>query len=144
MSFTKRRTGFVLIEAVLALAIISLFALALLSMVGAQTRAADRGSVLLVARALAEDRMMAVQLLDYEALIDLPDSIAAGTFPEPFHEFSWSASAKPVDDEYDLFNTEIIVTGRGYTFPLHSMLHEPRAVPQTTEPGRAPARGERS
>ena len=120
-------------EAVVALAIISLFAVALLGMVGAQTRAADRGSVLLVARALAEDRLMAVQLLDNEALQDLPDSLAAGTFPEPFQDFSWSLSAAPVEDEYDLFTTEVIVTGRGYSFPLRSMLHQPRAVPQVTE-----------
>jgi hypothetical protein len=120
-------------EAVVALAIISLFAVSLLGMVGAQTRAADRGSVLLVARALAEDRMMAVQLLDYEALNDLPDSLAAGTFPEPFQDFGWSVSAAPVEDEYDLFTTEVIVTGRGYSFPLRSMLHAPRPVPQVTE-----------
>jgi hypothetical protein len=117
-------------EAVIALAIISLFAVALLSTVGAQVRAADRGNVLLVARALAEDRLMALQLQDYDGLADLPDSLAAGSFPEPFEDFTWSATATPMGDEYDLFDTSVSVSGRGYTFPLQTLIHRARPVLQ--------------
>jgi type II secretory pathway pseudopilin PulG len=130
MCSTERRNGFVLLEAVIALAIIALFAIALLSALGAQVRAADRGSVLLVQRALAEDRLMALQLLDYDGLAGLPDSLQQGRFAEPFEEFTWTASALPLDQEYDLFSANITVEGRGYSFPLQSLLHRPRAVAQ--------------
>jgi type II secretory pathway pseudopilin PulG len=130
MSSTERPGGFVLMEAVIALAIISLFAVALLSTVGAQVRAADRGNVLLVERALAEDRLMALQLQDYDRLIDLPDSLAKGTFPEPFQDFTWSATATPVKDEYDLFDATVTVSGRGYSLPLQTLVHRARPVLQ--------------
>jgi hypothetical protein len=125
---TERGNGFVLMEAVVALAIIALFSVALLGAVGAQVRAADRGHVLLLERALAEDRLMALQLLDYDALASLPDSLAQGHFAEPFEDFTWSASAVPLEEEYDLFSMTIVVEGRGYSFPLLSFLHRPRAI----------------
>ncbi|MGH7467667.1 MAG: hypothetical protein ACRENP_06725 [Longimicrobiales bacterium] len=115
-------------EAVVALAIIALFSVALLGAVGAQVRASDRGNVLLVERALAEDRLMALQLLDYDALASLPDSLAQGRFAEPFEDFTWSATAVPLEEEYDLFTTTVVVEGRGYSFPLHFLLHRPRAI----------------
>jgi len=122
------RSGFVLIEAVVALVIIGLFAIALIGTVGAQVRAADRGSVLLTARALAQDRLAAIQFLDYEELTDLPDSLARGAFPSPFEDFVWTAEVDAVDDEYDLFETIITVAGRGYSYPLRRMIHRPRPV----------------
>jgi hypothetical protein len=122
-------------EAVVALAIISIFAIGLLSMVGAQVRAADRSKVLLLERALAEDRLMAVQMLDNEDMNDVPDSLAAGTFSQPFEDFTWSIKVDPVDDEYDLFRADVSVTGRGYTLPLQTLIHAPRQVTTTTTNG---------
>jgi hypothetical protein len=125
----------VLLEAVVALAIISLFAIGLLSMVGAQVRATDRGNVLLIERALAEDRLMAARLLDNEDLTEIPDSLTAGTFAEPFTDFSWTLKIEPVEDEYDLFVANVEITGRGYTFPLSTLVHEPKPVVQGTTQG---------
>ena len=133
MSFARR--GFVLMEAVVALAIISLFAIGLLSMVGAQVRGADRSKVLLLERALAEDRLMAVQMLDNEDMNDVPDTLTAGTFAEPFQDFTWSIKVDPVDDEYDLFRADITVTGRGYTLPLQTLIHQPRPLNTVTTGG---------
>ena len=133
MSSGKR--GFVLMEAVVALAIISLFAIGLLSMVGAQVRGADRSKVLLLERALAEDRLMAVQMLDNEDMNDVPDSLTAGTFAEPFQDFTWSIKVDPVDDEYDLFRADVTVTGRGYTLPLQTLIHQPRPLNTVTTGG---------
>ena len=130
MSFVRR--GFVLMEAVVALAIIGLFAIGLLSMVGAQVRGADRSKVLLLERALAEDRLMAVQMLDNEDLSDVPDSLTAGTFAEPFEDFTWSIKVDSVGGEYDLFHADISVTGGGYTLPLQTLIHEPRPVTTVT------------
>ena len=137
MSFTDRaRTnagGFVLLEAVVALAIISLFAIGLLSMVGAQVRGTDRATVLLLERALAEDRLMAAGMLDNEDLNDLPDSLATGTFTEPFEDFTWTLKVTPVEDEYDLFSTDVLISGRGYTLPMQKLIHQPRPVVQATQ-----------
>jgi type II secretory pathway pseudopilin PulG len=71
--------GFVLLEAVVALVILSLFGLALLSAVSAQVRTADKANTLLVARFLADDRLTALQLLDHEGLARLPDSRPAAS-----------------------------------------------------------------
>jgi type II secretory pathway pseudopilin PulG len=121
-----RRGGFVLLEAVVALAIISLVALALLSATQTQLRTASKANTLLVARSLAEDRLAALMLLDYDGLSDMPDSLAAGTFPPPFDEYTWTANIEQMKEEYDLFGADIIVTGRGETFPLRTLLHSPR------------------
>jgi len=132
-----RSDGFVLLEAVLALAIVSLFAVALLATVGGQVRTSEQAGVLLVASALAEDRQMALELLDREAFLDLPDSLVAGVFPEPFADFSWQATVVPVEDEYDLFATEVTVDGLGRVYTQRTMIHRSgTAVGQAPEEGR--------
>jgi len=134
MSSTSTRRGFVLLEAVVALMIISLFAVGLLTTVAAQVRTADRAAVLLTGRALAEDRFTALQLLDYESIKGIPDSLAAGVFPPPFEDYTWTAVVEPAGDEYDLFSTRIEVSAFGYSFVTQSMLHRPRPVVTTTTP----------
>ncbi|MGH7503330.1 MAG: type II secretion system protein [Longimicrobiales bacterium] len=131
-SESGRRGGFVLMEAVVALAIIGLVTIGLLSATAAQVRTASKAKVLLTARALAEDRLSALQLLDYTSLEDLPDSLASGTFPPPFASYSWSARVELMEDEYDLFGAEVVVTGAGEAFPLRTMIHVPRPLIQTT------------
>jgi type II secretory pathway pseudopilin PulG len=132
---SSNKPGFVLLEAVVALMIISLFAIALLTTVGAQVRASDRANVLLVARALAEDRLAAVQMLDYDHIKDMPDSLVAGSFPHPFEDYSWTARTTPVNEEQDLFAAEVVVSGYGYAYPVQTMLHRFSAI-QTTTGGR--------
>jgi type II secretory pathway pseudopilin PulG len=120
----------VLLEAVIALAIISLFAIALLAALGAQVRTASKGSVLLVARPLAEERMATLRMLDYEALVALPDSLRAGAFPAPFEAYAWRAVAEPIDDEYDLIGIEVTVTAGPEAYPLRTLVHRPRPLLQ--------------
>lgn len=127
---TRRRGGFVLMEAVVALAIVGLVAIGLLSATGAQMRAASKARVLLTARALAEDRLSALELLDYNAITDVPDSLESGTFAPPFEAFSWTARIEPMEEEYDLFGAEVIVTGDGESFPLRTLIHSPKPVLQ--------------
>ena len=136
-SSSKRtvRAGFVLLEAVVALAIIGLVAIGLLSATGAQMRTASKATVLLTARALAEDRLAALHLLDWEALNDVPDSLEAGAFAAPFEAFSWTIRVEPMEDEYDLFGAEIVVSGDGEAFPLRTLIHMPQPLVQVTEGG---------
>lgn len=123
-----RRTvhgGFVIMEAVVALAILSLFSIALLGAVTAQARTADRAATLLTARFLAEDRLTAVRLLGYDALTDLPDSLREGRFPPPFDDFTWVASSRPMDGERDLFIVEVAVSTQDRVYPLQTLVHKP-------------------
>jgi prepilin-type N-terminal cleavage/methylation domain-containing protein len=127
-SFSEARRGFVLLEAVVALAIIGLVAVALLSTTSSQLRTASKAGVLLTARSLAEDRVAAIRFLNYDDLSDLPDSLAEGRFPPPFDEFEWTAVVEEMEDEYDLFGAEVVITGRGESFPLRTLVHAPRPV----------------
>jgi type II secretory pathway pseudopilin PulG len=120
------RSGFVLLEAMVALAIIGLVAIALLQTTGSQLRSAAQAKSLLVERALAEDRIAALQLLDYDDLGDPPDSILAGRFPAPFEAYTWTARVDEMKDEYDLFGAEVVIDGNGESFPLRTLIHSPR------------------
>lgn len=126
------RQGFVLLEAVIALTIIGLFAVALLSTTSTQLRTAAKANTLLVARSLAEDRIAALRLLDYDDLGDPPDSLLEGRFPDPFQEYTWVATVVEMEDEYDLFGAEVVVEGRGETLPLRTLIHEPSPVVQVS------------
>jgi hypothetical protein len=97
--------------------------------------------VLLVAAALAQDRMAAVQLLDYEGLKSPPDSLLVGTFLPPFEEFTWTAEVVPSEGEYDLFAVRIQVRGRGEVFPSETLLHRPAPVLAVAGGGRGGAGG---
>jgi type II secretory pathway pseudopilin PulG len=122
----SKRGGFVLLEAIIALAIISLIALALLGASTMQVRTADKGALLLAARSLAEERMATLRALGYDDLVRLPDSLAAGAFPPPFGAYSWRAEVEPVTGEYDLFSAGVAVLVADEEFRLHTLLHEPQ------------------
>jgi len=124
----RARSGFVLLEAVVALAIIGLVAVALLSTTSSQLRTAGKAGVLLTARSLAEDRLAALRFLNYDDLKDVPDSLVSGRFPAPFEDFEWTAAVAEMEDEYDLFGAQVTVSGRGEVFPLRSLIHSPRPV----------------
>ncbi|HZD05623.1 MAG TPA: hypothetical protein VE173_11905 [Longimicrobiales bacterium] len=128
MWWSTDREGFVLLEAVVALAIIAMAAVALLATTGTQLRTAAKADELLVAQSLAEDRLAAVRMLDYEDLADLPDSLQAGRFPPPFQAFGWTATVAAMEDEYDLFGVEVVVTGPAEAFPVRTLVHRPRPV----------------
>jgi type II secretory pathway pseudopilin PulG len=130
-SADPRRSGFVLLEAVVALAIIGLVAIALLETTGAQLRTASQANTLLIARGIAQDRLAALEILSYDELGSLPDSLVSGTMPPPFDDFAWTASVVAMEDEYDLWGAEVVVTGRGESFPLRTLVHTPRPVLET-------------
>jgi type II secretory pathway pseudopilin PulG len=130
MCSSAERSGFVLLEAVVALAIVALVAIGLLGATAAQVRTADKAALLLTARSLAEDRMTMLRLLDHSGLSDLPDSLAAGTFPAPFDAYGWTARVEPVQDEYELFTAEVVVNVAAEAYVLRTLLHEPQQVQQ--------------
>lgn len=129
---SSRTDGFLLLEALIGLAIIGIVSVALLATTGAQVRAADQASVLLVASSLAQDRMAAIRILDYEGLSSPPDSLLEGRFAPPFDEFAWTARVEPTAEEYDLFAIEVEVTGRGRSYPVQTLIHRPDPLLITT------------
>ena len=122
------RRGFVLLEAVVALAILGVASIVLLQVRAQQIRVATQARELLTAQALAEDRIAALRMLDYELLAEPPDSLLSGVFPPPFQDFAWSAQVALMEDEYDLFGVEVEVLGPGERFPLRTLIHRPRRV----------------
>ena len=123
-----RRGGFVLLEAVVALAILGVASIVLLQVRAQQIRVATQARELLTAQALAEDRISALRMLDYLLLADPPDSLLEGVFPPPFEDFSWTAQVEPMEDEYDLFGVQVEVLGPAERFPLRTLMHRARPV----------------
>ena len=121
------RAGFVLLEAVVALAILGVASIVLLQVRSQQIRVAIQARELLTAQALAEDRISALKLLDYALLEDPPDSLMEGSFPPPFEAFSWTGAVELIEDEYDLFGLEVVVVGPVERFPLRTLVHRPRS-----------------
>jgi type II secretory pathway pseudopilin PulG len=140
--FTEmRRGGFILMEAVIALSIVALVAVALLAATAAQVRTADKGALLLVAQSLAEERMATLRALGHDQLTKLPDSIAAGVFPPPFHEYGWRAEVTRVPEEHELFSLTVVVSVLDEAFTMSGLLHEPQ--PGGAAALNAPAQGQR-
>ncbi|MGD2121207.1 MAG: type II secretion system protein [Gemmatimonadota bacterium] len=125
---TRRPNGFVLLEAVVALAILGMASIVLLQVRAQQIRVASQAHELLTAQALAEDRIAAIRTLDYELLADPPDSLMEGVFPTPFEEFTWRTEIALMEDEYDLFGVNVEVLGPAERFPLRTLIHRARTV----------------
>lgn len=138
-SLPKGRRGFVLLEAVVALAILGVASIVLLQVRAQQIRVATQARELLTAQALAEDRIAALRLLNYETLADPPDSLMEGIFPPPFESFTWTADVELIEDEYDLFGVEVVVDGPAQRFPLRTLMHRPRSVLASAAGGTAGA-----
>jgi type II secretory pathway pseudopilin PulG len=126
--------GFVLMEAVVALTIISLLALGLLGASTMQVRTADKANLLLHARALAEERVATLRALNHQDLSRPPDSLVAGRFPPPFEAYTWRAELAPIDGEYDLFSIGVVVMVADEAFHLHTLVHEPQPMLGAQQP----------
>ena len=121
----RARTGFSLLEAVVALAIVGVTAVGALASVGAELRAADDARTTLEAEALAVYRMSTLEMLTADQLQRIPDSLARGTFDPPFERYRWTASSEPVMGEEGLNEVQLEIHWKGGTFPLRTLLFRP-------------------
>jgi type II secretion system protein I len=119
------RGGFTLFEAVVALAIISMVAVASLASVGTQLRGTDHARRTTEAIALAQERMTAVQLLAYNDLQSLPDSIASGRFAPPLDMYSWRMNSQPVSDADGLYTVAVQIEWSGGAYTLATRMYKP-------------------
>lgn len=106
----RARRAFVLLEAVIALAIVGIASTAMLAAIAGEMRTAAHLRELLRAQALGEQRLALVELLPADALLRLPDSVARGRFPAPFADYRWSASSMSARGVPGLFDLEVRIT----------------------------------
>jgi hypothetical protein len=121
------RRGFVLLEAVIALLIVSTFASAALGALGGRLRTAGTVEQTLTARALAEDRFAAVELLPGIPQ-PLPDTLARGVFAASFDEYRWTAAVRPVRGEENLYDVVVTIIWDDGNYALHGRLFRPPAA----------------
>lgn len=110
MSASKGRlAGFALLEAIVALTIVGLAAIASMATFGAELRAEERALRTIEARALGEERLSQLRLQPASTLIALPDSLRSGQFEAPYAAYHWEQAAKPQREIPGLFEIEVTV-----------------------------------
>lgn len=118
----RARSGFSLLEAVVALAIVGVTAVAALASVAAELRAAEDARTTLEAEALAGHRMSTLEMLTAEQLQRIPDSLARGEFDPPFDRYRWTASSDPVMGEEGLTAVTVTIEWEAGSLALRTLL----------------------
>ncbi|HEX2205097.1 MAG TPA: type II secretion system protein [Longimicrobium sp.] len=117
--------GFTLLEAVFAMTVVGLAAVATLAALAGELRSARRAREALVSTALAEARLETMRLLNPDELRLLPDSVEKGTFAPPFDAYRWEADADVVPGETDLYGVEVRVAGPEGAVRVGTRLYRP-------------------
>ena len=129
---SRRRSGFTLLEATIAVMIVGMAAAAVLSSLGTTLRTATRARQGLEAEALASQRLARATLLDRDDLAHLPDSIARGHFAPPYAAYEWRTTSAEVRGEPDLFDVAVDVSWPDGRYSLPTRLYRPaRQLPGT-------------
>jgi type II secretion system protein I len=105
----RERSGFTVLEAAVALAIIGLSAIGVLGAFGADRRGANRARDQLTATSLAQSRLARLEVSGARELSSLPDSLARGTFAAPLDRYRWTASSAATPGEPDLYDLRVVV-----------------------------------
>jgi type II secretory pathway pseudopilin PulG len=105
----RRRAGFTVLEAAVALAIVGVTAVGVLGAFGADLRGAERARDLLTAASLAQSQLARLEISGARELAALPDSLAHGAFAAPLDRYRWTASSAAVPGERDLYDVRVIV-----------------------------------
>jgi type II secretory pathway pseudopilin PulG len=120
---SDRRRGFMLLEALVALLAIGTVSAAALELFAAHVRAATRAPALVVATALAHERLTTIRLLHLERGMRLPDSLAQGTFEAPFTQYRWRSTIRY--SAAALQDIQVRVDWPGATYALESRENVP-------------------
>ena len=117
--------GVTILEAIVAVTIIGVTAVASLAAFGSQLRAGARAQVALEAEALAEEQVARIRLLPTSSLQVLPDSLRSGTFPVPFERYQWTSTVEPVPHEADIHEARFTVRWADGEYSLATRLYRP-------------------
>ena len=127
---SRRRNGFTLLEAAIALVVVGMAAVAVLSSFGTTLRTSDRARHALEAEALAGQRLAYASLLSHDELAHLPDSVAHGRFAAPFDGYRWATTAKELHDDDAVFDVGVSIAWENGAFALPTRLYRPPPMPE--------------
>lgn len=121
--------GFTVLEALVAVTIVGMTAVASLAAFGSQLQAGARAETAIEAEALAEELLARLRLLPVTSLQVLPDSLRSGTFPSPFEGYRWTSTLGARLHEADLHETTVTVRWEGGEFAVSTRLYRPSREP---------------
>ena len=108
----SKREGFVLLEAVAALMIVSVVGIAVLGMLGGQFHASSQAEATLVADALLRDRLDRLELMSAGELAPISDSLRQGKFSPPYDGYTWSIRVDQIGSVKSIFDASVTVAWR--------------------------------
>jgi type II secretory pathway pseudopilin PulG len=119
----RARRGITLLEAVVAIAIVGMTAVAALESVGGEMRTAERARRAIEVEALAASRLEFMDLLTDRELQSLPDSVGKGTFAAPLNDYSWTTTSTPVSEQPGVYDVRVNVAWPGGRYALRTYLY---------------------
>lgn len=134
----SRSAGFTILEAVVAVTIVGLAAVASLAAFGEEIRAGDRARTGLEIESLLEEVTARTRLLPVEALVSLPDSLREGRCDPPFQAYRWERVIEVVPGAAGLIRTTVTVgplrdtnaaENGGGTRSITTLLYRPALLP---------------
>lgn len=126
------RRGFTLLEAMIAVMIVGLAAVAALSSFGTLLRTGERVRDALEANVLADQRVAVASLLSSDELAHLPDSVKQGQFAAPFERYTWHTSSRERHGERGLFDVSVSVRWRSGEYAIATRLYRPAPLLSAT------------
>lgn len=127
MRHSRRRAGFTMLEAIVALSIVALVCVGVLGAYGGALRADVVAAERLPLATLAEERVATIDLYS-GSLGRLPDSLARGTYARPYAGATWQVDVERVNGLVGLFDIVVRIEDRGDRFTLRTRRYRPVAV----------------
>ena len=115
----RRRLGFTMLEAIVALAIVGMVCVGILGAYGGALRADVIAADRLPLSSLAIERLAVVDL-DAAALERLPDSLARGAFERPYATATWAIDTRRVPQHDGLYDVIVRVHDGADVFTLRT------------------------
>jgi type II secretory pathway pseudopilin PulG len=125
----RRRSGFTVLEALIALVIIGFAVVSTVEALGGGLRAESQVSRNLEAVALAETRINELGLVGRDSLAYYAAG-RDGVFAPPFDSYRWRAAMEPVSGSQTLVRADVTVSWQGGSYSLETLFHRPAALIQ--------------
>lgn len=137
----RGRRGVSLFEAVAAMAMVGVVAVAALEAVGSELRTVTRARRMVEAAALAQSRLDWLDFLNATAMQAMPDSVKKGTFDPPLDDYTWTTDVTPIATQPGMYDVTVrVLWAPDGVFQLRSYAYRP---PLVTTGGGAGGRGGR-
>ena len=125
----RQRSGFTVLESLIALVIVGFAVVATVEALGGGLRAERQVSHHLEAVALADSRMNELGILERDSIASYAGG-RNGVFARPFQLYQWRATIQPVPGARSLFRADVAVSWQGGSYALQSVFYRP---PDVTE-----------